>query len=202
MIISKIEESGKNFCKIYADGEFLIAIARETLKKYSLETGSEIDAALFSQISHSAQVRKARERMLYALDRRLHSEKELREKLKRDYPPDIIDEAVSELYRLELIDDKKFALAFCEHRKNVQKKGPRAVFSELILKGVDKEIISEAIAEVFSSEEEQIEGALKVLYKYRNDINTPQGKRRAYAALVRRGYSHSVISAAMREFEE
>ncbi len=201
MIITKITESGKNFSKIYADGQFLMPLANEIIKKYELSVGSEIDCEKFSELSHISQVRKARERMLYALDRRLHSEKELRDKLRKDYPPEIIDEAIEILRSLNLIDDKKFAFAFANDRKSFSKKGPRIVAAELSSKGVSREIINEAVASVFEDKEEQLETAIRLILKYESEIKTPNGKRKAYALLARRGFESSVINAAIRYME-
>lgn len=201
MIITKITESSKSFSKIYADGEFLMPLANELIKKYALSVGSEIDIEKFSELSHAAQVRKARERMLYALDRRLHSEKELRDKLKKDYPSEVIDEAIEILKGLNLIDDSKFALAFASDRKSFSKKGPYIVAAELSQKGVSREIISEAIESVFSDREEQLETAIRLILKYESEIDTPNGKRKAYALLARRGFESSVINAAIRSVE-
>ena len=48
----------------------------------------------------AALVKRARERLLYCLDRRLHSERELRDKLYGKYSPDIIDSAIYEIASL------------------------------------------------------------------------------------------------------
>jgi len=201
MIITKITESSKNFSKIYADGEFLMPLANEIIKKHSLSVGSEIDAEKFSELSHLSLVRKARERMLYALDRRLHSEKELRDKLKMDYPPEVIDEAIEILKGLNLIDDRRFALAFASDRKSFSKKGPRIVAAELYQKGVSREIIDEAIEVAFCDKEEQLETAIRLISKYESEIRSPNGKRKAYALLSRRGFEGSVINEAIRYLE-
>ena len=201
MQITKIAPNGDKFSKIYADGEYVLTLANEIIKKYSLCEGMEFDEKVFSALSKASQIRKARERMLYALDRRPHSQRELRDKLKKDYPPDIIDSALDEIASLGLVDDYKFSLAFCEHRKNVQKKGPYAVKSELImLKGVDRETAQAAVDEVFSDSSELLDAALGVLQRY--DLETENGKRRAYAALVRKGYSSDIIRKAMNSIED
>lgn len=147
-------------------------------------------------------VHRARERLLYALDRRLHSERELREKLYSKYPEDIIDSAIEELTELGLIDDFKFALAFAQNRKEVKNKGPYLVKSELLSKGVDRETADEAIKSVFNSEDDEIESAKRVLEKYRNVLDSQNGRQKAYAALIRKGYSYSTAKTAFREFLE
>ncbi len=136
--------------------------------------------------------------MLYCLDRRLHSERELRDKLYGKYPPDIIDSAVEEIRDLGLIDDLKFAIAFAEHRRDVQKKGPFKIKQELFSKGVNREIIDAAIDEVFEGEDSQIQAAILVTQKYKHELDTDEGKRRCFAALVRKGFSYSVAKTALR----
>lgn len=142
-------------------------------------------------------VKRAKERLLYCLDRRLHSERELRDKLYSKYPPDIIDDAINALAQLGLIDDLRFAIAFSEHRKDTQKKGPYKIRQELFSKGVNKDIIDEAISTVFSDENEQIDSAVLVAEKYINVLDTEEGKRRCFAALVRKGFSYSVAKTAL-----
>lgn len=199
MKITKIEPSKKKgFKRIYIDGEFFLSVADETVARRLLYENKEIGEDEIPELSKSVLVRRARERLLYALDRRLHSEKELREKLKRDYPPDIIDAAINELDSLGLIDDEAFARAFCEHRKEALKKGPYAIRQELILKGVSRDIIDAVLDECFCDEDEEYSSALSVSRKYQKDLDTLNGRQRLFAALTRKGFGYSVIKRVMR----
>lgn len=200
MIITKIEPCHKKgFSRVYADGQFLLSLADEIIVRRALCVGKEIAEGKIPELAAQKLVRRARERLLYALDRRLHSEKELRQKLWRDYPPDIIDAAIAELNTLGLVDDAAFAKAFAEHRRDFLKKGPYAVRQELLLKGVSREITDDVLQEVFSDEDEEYAAALSVMKKYQNDIDTPKGKQRAFAALTRKGYSYRTIQRVLRE---
>lgn len=198
MKITKIEPSKKKgFKRIYIDGEFFMSVADETVARRLLYENKEIGEDEIPELSKSVLVRRARERLLYALDRRLHSEKELREKLKRDYPPDIIDAAIGELDSLGLINDEAFARAFCEHRKESLKKGPYAIRQELILKGVSRDIIELVLDEIFCDEDSEFESAKEAARKYQNDLDSPKGRQRLFAALTRKGFSYSVIKRVM-----
>ena len=199
MKITKIQPSKKKgFKRIYIDGEFFMSLADEIVASRLLYEGKEIGEEEIPELSRSVLIRRARERLLYALDRRLHSEKELREKLKRDYPPEIIDAAINELDSLGLINDEAFARAFCENRKESLKKGPYAIRQELILKGVSRDIIDAVLDEAFCDEDDELELAKIVARKYQNDLDTPKGRQRLFAALTRRGFSYTVIKMAMR----
>ena len=201
MKITKIAPCGakSSFYKIFADGQYAVSLPAEVISRFDLKEGGEIDVYRIAELSKAALVRRARERLLYSLDRRLHSEKELRQKLVRDYPPDVIDLAVAELDRLGLINDEAFARAFAEQRLKVNKKGPYAVLQELYQKGVDHQTAKEVIDELFAEGDGQLEAARAVSSKYLKNIDTPQGKQRLYAALARRGFNYSVIKQVMRE---
>ncbi len=203
MEISKIEPSKrKGFSRIYVDGQFFMSLADEILVRRAIKVGSELSEDSAPELSRACLVRRARERLLYALDRRLHSEKELREKLRRDYPPDIIDDAIKELDDIGLIDDAAFARAFCEHRMVSQKKGPYAIRQELMLKGVERDIINAALDEVFCDEDGEYSAAKAAAERYRDDLDTPKGRQRAFAALTRKGFEYNTIKRVLRELCE
>ena len=210
MKITKIAPCGakSSFYKIFADGQYAVSLPAEIISRFDLKEGGEIDVYRIAELSKAALVRRARERLLYSLDRRLHSEKELRQKLARDYPPDVIDLAVAELDRLGLINDEAFAHAFAEQRLKVNKKGPYAVLQELYQKGVDRETAKMVVDEVFSEDDGEINAALAVAQKYKSEIGTPKGKQRLYSALCRKGFSYSTVKEVMRslcseiEFED
>ncbi|MBQ8868099.1 MAG: regulatory protein RecX [Oscillospiraceae bacterium] len=201
MIVTKIEAYGgkSKFSKIFADGEYIISLPPELIERFSLKVGVEIDQAELKKLSEAALVRRARERLLYSLDRRLHSEKELRQKLRQNYPPQIIDAAISELSRLGLVNDEAFARAFAEQRLHINKKGPYAIVSELILKGVDKQLARAVVDELTSDCDDEYKSALAVAQRYKKDLDTPKGKQRLYGALARRGFSYSVVKRVMQE---
>ena len=200
MKITKIEPSKKKgFSRIYTDGQYFMSLADEIIARRLIREGKEIGEDEIPELSKESLVRRARERLLYALDRRLHSEKELREKLRRDYPPEIIDAAIAQLSSLGLIDDAAFARAFCEHRINSLKKGPYAIRQELILKGVSKDIIEKVLSESFCDEDTEFDAAMLAAKKYQNDIDTPKGRQRAFAALTRKGFSYTTVKRVVKE---
>ncbi len=201
MIVTKIEAYGgkSKFSKIFADGEYLISLPPELIERFNLKVGAQIDENEIKKMSEAALTRRARERLLYSLDRRLHSEKELRDKLRQNYPQYIIDAAIGELERLGLVNDEAFARAFAEQRLHVNKKGPYAIQSELVLKGVDKQIARSVVEELTGEGDDEYKSALSVAERYKKDLNDPKGKQRLYGALARRGFSYSVVKRVMQE---
>lgn len=210
MKITKIAPYGADskFYKIFLDGQYALSLPSEIIARFSLKEGMETSLEEIEALTQASLVRKARERLLYSLDRRLHSEKELRDKLKGKYSPKTIDLAINEIARLGLIDDEKFATAFCKERMTVNKKGPYLVLCELYKKGVDKSLAKEVVDRVFGEGENEFESALAAAQKYKNDLDSPKGKQRLYGALMRKGFSYCTVKEVMRrlcseiEFED
>ena len=204
MTVTKIEAYGgkSKFSKIYADGQYIISLPPELIERFSVKVGAQIDENELKKMSEAALIRRARERLLYSLDRRLHSEKELREKLRQNYPPYIIDAAIDELKRLGLVNDEAFARAFAEQRLHINKKGPYAILSELVLKGVGRETAKAVIEELTSEIDNEYEAAVAVAERYKKELDTPKGKQRLYGALARRGFSYSVVKRVMNEMAD
>jgi regulatory protein len=196
MTMENVQEHFKGQAETSVKGSLALeAIA----KAEAIEVTDEYVEEELKKMSEAALVRRARERLLYSLDRRLHSEKELREKLRQNYPPHIIDAAIDELSRLGLVNDEAFARAFAEQRLHINKKGPYAIVSELILKGVDKQLARIIVDELTSDCDDEYTAALAVAEKYKKDLDTPKGKQRLYGALARRGFSYSVVKRVMQE---
>ena len=101
--------------------------------------------------------------------------------------------------RLGLVNDEAFARAFAEQRLHINKKGPYAIVSELIIKGVDKQLARSIVDKLTSQGDEEYKAALAVAERYKKDLDTPKGKQRLYGALARRGFGYSVVKRVMQE---
>ncbi|MGI8775544.1 MAG: regulatory protein RecX [Actinomycetota bacterium] len=131
------------------------------------------------------------------LSRRSHSEAELRQKLGRRSDPAVIDRVVARLYELELLDDAAFAAAWVEERGD--KKGRRALESELRGKGVASDVIAEALSGL---DEVQRSGAVELATRYLRRVSHKPLREQASAIqqmLARRGYDYEVAEAAVTQ---
>ena len=91
--------------------------------------------------------------------------------------------AIPQLIELDLLDDQKFARWWVDQRLAFRPRGNIALKSELIQKGIDREIIES----VLLSKEEEISLAKKLLAKKNLD------KPRAQRLLLSRGFSREVV---------
>ena len=138
---------------------------------------------------------------LVALGPRAKSRGELFELLKRRGVAQDVANAV--LYRLQEqghINDEEFARAWSESRQRSKKLSRRVIATELRGKGISSEIIEIVTSEINPDDEYAI--ALELAQrKYRPiaHLDSQVISRRVQGALSRKGFSHSLISAVMRE---
>jgi regulatory protein len=114
---------------------------------------------------------------------------------KRGYPDDVSDRVLDRLAYVGLVDDADFAEQWVQSRRVNAGKGKRALAAELRTKGVDDEVITEALAGIDAgAERERAEQLVrdKLRREKLGDGDDPQVMRRLVGMLARRGYSQSV----------
>lgn len=199
MKVTKIESQkhNKNRYSIYVDDEFAIGVDREIVFTLNLREGLEIDASTLEQISYTEEKRKVKERALYLLTYRARSKKELTDRLKEKgggsprTEINIIADVIGELETIGLIDDTVFAELWVRERSKSY--GPFRLRSELIKKGIAKEIIDKALSEL-----NELDTAHQIAQKWiKGHKNLPPVvfKRRLFSFLMRRGISYETINS-------
>lgn len=132
---------------------------------------------------------------------RQRSEREIRERLTRkEYPPQVIDEAVAYLRGIGYLNDYEFAKAWIESRLR-KPFGLRVIRLELERKGIEEEIIEGLLQETKQTWDE---GAVveRLAGKYFSTLKKkkefPQRiKPKLYSYLIRRGFSPDIVSEAI-----
>ncbi|MDQ6830250.1 MAG: recombination regulator RecX [Gemmatimonadota bacterium] len=145
---------------------------------------------------------KTYDRALNMLAFRARSEREVRRQLARKgEPAEHIEAAVERLLRVGLLNDFEFARQFARAKLAGPGLSKRRVQTELARKGVAREVVDAAIAEVFTDESVDQEAMiarvaekkLRSLAKLDPEIR----RRRLYAFLARRGYGPDEIRKVM-----
>lgn len=142
---------------------------------------------------------RALDRAMRALALRAHSEQEIVEKLeKAGYDEQLIAETMAKLAEHRLIDDADFARQWSAARAR-RGMGRWRIAHELRHKGVQQATIDEALLAI--DEDTTMERAVTLARKHlaRGD---ERARRRAYEALVRRGYDYSVARQAIEAAEQ
>lgn len=200
MIITKITELSKSRCKVYIDEKFAFVLYKGELRLYHIEEGKELSQLDYEEILSTVLPKRAKLRAMNLLQKRSYTEKQLRDKLEEGlYPTDIIEEAIEYVKSFRYIDDLQYAMDYisCYEERKARKK----LESELLRKGISKEILENAFCKWEESGGQQDEMTMIQEYlekKHYNEAGDIKEKSRIYGFLLRKGFSPERIQEAMR----
>lgn len=146
------------------------------------------------------EIERAKERILWYLDRSDRTERELRERLKRGgFSGEVTDAAIERLKGVGLIDDRRYAINMAQRLSdaNVSR---RESYSKLMAKGIERELIIEALDSADADEQKQIAELLRK--KYSSKLSGEDGIKKVYAALLRKGFSYGAVRDALKQYSE
>lgn len=119
---------------------------------------------------------------------------------KRGVPTGVAESCLDRFEELRLIDDAEFARMWVRSRHEYKGLSRRALALELQRRGVDRELIDEALEIV--DDDSELAAALDVAKrKARSTAGLPHATRyrRVMGAVQRKGYSNSVATTAVRQ---
>ncbi len=201
--ISAIEtqEKRENRRSIFINGKFALGVDATVVADLHLRVGQQISEEELRSIVHAELVAKARERALRLLDYRARSRTEIARRLARaGFEEDVIEETLSRLEGIGLVDDAHFSKAWVNHRLAGKGMGKTRIRWELRQKGVSQEVAEEALSAI--DEETEHQSALdKARRRWEKDTDPDERKKRHRLAsyLQRQGYDWGVISTILNE---
>lgn len=172
---------------VFVDGELWNRLDSEVLAQNSIKVGMPVDENFLTELKFESDYKRAKDRALYLISFRDYSEKELTDKLKKDYGEAAAEKAVARMRDLVLVNDLDFAQKYAKEmlfNKHFSKR--RAEF-ELLQKGIDKDTVCDILSELEYDAVEQI--GLLVDKKYPMAYSYEKVKKRAVTFLQRHGYS-------------
>ncbi len=132
---------------------------------------------------------------------RPRSESEVRNRLARQFPPEVIATALHSLKSEGLLDDALYARLWTESRVSRHPRSGRLIKRELMSKGVASDLASDVVREI-----DDVQGAYLAGSKQARKIaatDLPTFQRRLWSYLQRRGFSDSLSrSTTMRLWRE
>lgn len=147
------------------------------------------------------EITRAKNAAYRLLTYRPRSRKELEEKLQeREFGDAVTKSVIAELMRLGYVNDREFACQWAAGRIRLRGFGRCRIEQELRNKGIGRDLIQEALGEVFGETSEadiarqETEKKLKSLTRL-----VPEVRRRRLAGhLERRGFSSAIIYDVLR----
>lgn len=199
MKIIKYSKGTKGKYKVYLENDTILTLYEEVILKYNLLIYKEIDTSIIDDIKSDNMKYEVYYVALNSIKSRIKSEYELKESLiRKEYPIDLINEALEKLTTQGYLNDRSYAKSFINNQIVVSSKGPLKIEKELLDKRIDSNIIQEELS-VFD-EELQLERIEKLVNKAIKSNHTRGGnvlKQKICNDLKNLGYEYSLISSVL-----
>ncbi len=198
-----VQQGGERY-NLFLDEEFYCGVSEDTLIKLNLKKGMQLDEMALELLNNEESKNKCFSYAVYLLGGRNYFEKALKDKLRqKEYSDEAISFTIEKLKKYNYIDDEKLTAAFVNDKKRFSKKGPRYIAQALKMKGVDSEIIRNALEDGYDVDEayENCKALAVKKYDYykrkTDDKYTFKGKM--YGFLAQRGFNSEVIRKVLEE---
>lgn len=204
MIITQIEPINGTKSAVWIDGEFAFVLYKGEFRTFRLKEGEEIPSAIYEEIMYTLLPKRAKLRCMNLLQEKAYTRKQLSDKLKQArYPDEIIEQALAYVESFGYVDDAAYARGYVEDY--MDRKTVRKMSEELSRKGIERDVIEEAVAFVSerdgASDEEAMIRKLLEKKNYNPEQADYKEKRKIQAYLYRKGFSADKIRNAMN-FDE
>lgn len=198
MIITEIKKDKQHMVRVYIQNGEEFLIDKDICCESNLKVGDSISKGKIEELKYNSQCARAKSRALWYLDRSDYTEKALYTKLLRTgFDKEVCTKVLSGLVELGLIDDRRYAQRFAEkcEENNIS---ARESFHKMIEKGVPYDLAKEILDGKDNDETIQIKNLVEKKYAYK--LLAPDGSKKVFAALARRGFSYSDIRQVLKEF--
>ena len=189
----------KDRYNIYIDDEFRFGVDENTLIRFDLQKGKEIGEEEIENIENEEVVVKAFNSAIRSLKLRDHSEKEIKDKLRqKEFNNSVIEKAIAKLYKLDFLNDERFARIWVSDRIKLKPKGKKALEIELKQKGVHSNIIEKVLEKSFG-ENGELELAKKVFAKADkkySGLGSKEKKQKITEYMMRKGFRWGEVEKA------
>lgn len=179
---------------IFVDGAYSFPLTDLELSTSGLRIGQEVSEADLEGFRQLSSQSKVYEQAVRYLSYRPRSETEVRTYLKRrDHQPNQIDQAISRLQRIGLIDDRQFSQSWITSRRLTKPRSRRVLELELRQKGLDSGEIDLAMSEVSQTDEQ---AALRQIIAKKKAHYSDEAKLINY--LVRQGFDYQTVKRTLK----
>lgn len=177
---------------VFLDGEFALGLSEAVIASGDLRVGHEVTAETLARLELEDAAEHAYAAALNFLSYRPRSKREVQDFLRRRKVGEGPSATVIErLMEATLLDDREFARYWVENRQTFRPSGSRALSYEMARKGVDRDIVEEALQLAGEQEELAYRAGLKKLRSLRG-MEPREFQKKMVAFLVRRGFDFTV----------
>lgn len=182
-------------CNVYLDNAFYCGLELETVMRYRLKAGDDIEKERLDEIQSDSETARAFDKALSFISLSKKTKKQVRDYLtKKGYTDKTIDSALEKMQSYAFIDDEDYARDYA--RSVSANKGKRLIALELKRKGVSDADADAALDELG----DELPSATAVAAKYaKNKENTRENLLKCYKYLLSKGFSYDTAKQAADE---
>jgi len=189
---------------VHVDGEYLCAVGESFVARWRLYKGRELDHESLAEMRTQASAERALADAYRLLGHRARSRAELRRRLvQKEHEDAVVDTVLERLADEGLLDDAEFARRYVADKRTLGHWGSQRIRRGLAELGVAGPVIDTAVgsADAGGHEDAEYARALAVLTA-KGPPRPPleAARRRAYQALLRRGFASGLAYRAIREW--
>jgi regulatory protein len=189
--------------EVAVDGRGAAVVSLELVERLGLRVGLALDEPRGLALADGAAALATYDRALGMLAARGRSAAELRRRLlMRGARPEHAEAAVERLRAAGFLDDAEFARQVARSRVAGRGDSRRRVAQVLAQKGVARDVVDEAVAEVFEDaavdEDALVESAARKRLRAMGALDPATRRRRLYGFLARRGHDGGAITRVLR----
>lgn len=157
-------------------------------------------------VGDGVEVHRALEFAYRYLNRRERTIREVRDRLElKGVEPAVVEEAIGVLADEGALDDARFARLFVQDKRELEQWGAERIRRGLLARGVDRDLVTEALADARGASDEpsetELDRALDLLR--RRFPAAPRDRRerdRALGVLIRKGYAPELALDALTAY--
>ena len=197
MVVVSITKKGNNVLVLFDDTSELL-LNYNVFIDSMLRRNDKVDQKRIDELKKRNELYKIKHSVLNLLGRRAHSKRELYQKIiKKGFDKDLCLYVLDELNESNYINDRDFAEKYADEKIKKGKSGINKIRTELIRKGIDKEIIHD-IESQYQSSDEIIDNIVylsekKLEFLKKKETDKRKIKSKLYSHLLGKGFTSEQI---------
>ncbi|MBO5772214.1 MAG: RecX family transcriptional regulator [Clostridia bacterium] len=194
----EIQKRNKNRVNLYVDGEFYSGLQLVAVARLGLREGMEVDESQLKEAVSQSEISYAFEKCVDYLSKSMKTTKQIRDYLrKKGFSKEVEEIVVQKLKNYRYVDDDLYTQLYTE--QNSKFKGSRRIKSELLQKGIHKELIDSVEVEADTQRQTADALAQKYMKGKDRDVKTLQKLQRF---LVYRGFDYDTVGQIISRYRK
>ncbi len=197
-VVSAVEpqKKNKNRYNVFVDGEYTASLGAEALVTFGIREGAAVNTDTLKEAVSRDNAQYAFDSAVKLIAHKMRTRAELKDRLaERGIDEAAVEDAMDKLASYGYVDDAAFAGEYVRSAMQTGRWGRKAVEYRLKDKGIEPNVIDEALKEYTEEDEKRIaRKQLQAAAGRLKGVEARKARQKEYAALARHGFDYSVIS--------